>query len=157
MKRPETRNHNVKSAFWKHEQPNRRTNCHNVWIAVTAATRHNVKSAHQCSMVLSCCLLRGSTFYSFTAPEHWRADFTLWFLVSGCFTQRCKSCYNLFHGFVDRQRVTVWSSAFDSTTCEMVSHLWELIYTPQLVLPHVHKHRNPQRQTSCTAITLHVY
>ena len=87
MKRPETRNHNVKSAFWKYEQPNRRTNCHNVWIAVTAATRHNVKSARQCSMVLSCCLLRGSTFCSCTAPEHWRADFTLWFLVSGRFTQ----------------------------------------------------------------------
>ena len=49
-----------------------------MWIAVTAATHHNVKSAHQCSMVLSCCLLRGSTFCSCTAPEHWRADFTLW-------------------------------------------------------------------------------
>ena len=26
------------------------------------------------------------------------------------FHTTCKSCYNLFHGFVDRQRVTVWSS-----------------------------------------------
>ena len=73
------------------------------------------------------------------------------------FHTTCKSCYNLFHGFVDRQRVTVWSSAFENITCEMVSHLWELIHTPQLVLPHVHKHRNSQIQTSCTAITLHVY
>ena len=45
------------------------------------------------------------------------------------FHTTCKSCYNLFHGFVDRQRVTVWSSAFENITCEMVSHLWELIHT----------------------------
>ena len=83
---------------------------------------HNVKSARQCSGAVKLQNVDPRSKQQFNTIEHWWADFTLWRVAAvrathtlrqlgflfGCST--CKSCYNLFHGFVDRQRVTVWSS-----------------------------------------------
>ena len=83
---------------------------------------HNVKSARQCSGAVQLQNVDPRRKHQLNTIEHWWADFTLWrvaavraihtlrqlVLLFGCST--CKSCYNLFHGFVDRQRVTVWSS-----------------------------------------------
>ena len=83
---------------------------------------HNVKSARQCSGAVQLQNVDPRSKQQLNTIEHWWADFTLWRVAAvrathtlrqlgflfGCST--CKSCYNLFHGFVDRQRVTVWSS-----------------------------------------------
>ena len=65
--------------------------------------------------VMTCSCSHGYSHIVAISPSVWllilsKCGFHVMISCLRSFHTTCKSCYNLFHGFVDRQRVTVWSS-----------------------------------------------
>ena len=65
--------------------------------------------------VMTCSCSQGYSHIAAISPSVWllilsKCGFHVMIFCLRSFHTTCKSCYNLFHGFVDRQRVTVWSS-----------------------------------------------
>ena len=65
--------------------------------------------------VMTCSCSHGYSHIVAISPSVWlfilsKCGFHVMISCLRLFHTTCKSCYNLFHGFVDRQRVTVWSS-----------------------------------------------